>query len=49
MKGNLPEEAVPAVALIGARVCSEYGAYLARRFAAAFAEAGVNVISGLAR
>ena len=49
VKGNLPEEAVPAVALIGARVCSEYGAYLARRFAAAFAEAGVNVISGLAR
>lgn len=39
VKGNLPEEAVPAVALIGARVCSEYGAYLARRFAAAFAEA----------
>ena len=49
VKGRLPEEGMPAAAVIGARVCSAYGAYLAERFAAAFAEAGVCVISGMAR
>ena len=49
VKGRLPGKDVPAAAVIGARVCSAYGAFLAEQFAAAFAEAGVCVISGLAR
>ena len=49
VKGRLPEEGTPAAAVVGARVCSAYGAYLAERFAAALAGAGVCVVSGLAR
>ncbi|MDE7322563.1 MAG: DNA-processing protein DprA [Lachnospiraceae bacterium] len=47
-KGKLPEENVPAVAVIGSRKCSEYGKYMAEMFAAGFAAAGVDVISGMA-
>lgn len=47
--GRLPEEYRPAVAVIGARICSEYGRYTARRFAGILAASGVNIISGLAR
>lgn len=47
--GRLPEERRPAVALIGARVCSGYGAYAAEWFGGELARAGVCVISGLAR
>lgn len=47
--GALPPEERPAVALIGARDCTEYGRYMARQFGAAFAKAGVSVISGMAR
>lgn len=47
--GALPPEEKRAVALIGARDCSEYGRYMARRFGAALAGAGVPVISGMAR
>ena len=49
VRGKLPDESMPAVAVIGARVCSAYGAYLAERFAACLAAAGVCIISGLAR
>ena len=49
VKGKLPQERIPAVAVIGARVCSAYGAYMAEQFAAALASAGVCTISGLAR
>ena len=38
-----------AVAVIGARDCTEYGRYMAGQFAAALAQAGVQVISGMAR
>lgn len=48
-KGRLPKPDVPAVAMIGARKCSAYGKYMAEQFAAAFAQAGVDVISGMAR
>lgn len=48
-RGRLPEEAVPAAAVIGARMASPYGREQACLFASGLAEAGVQVISGLAR
>lgn len=47
--GSLPPEGKKAVALIGARDCTEYGRYMAGQFGAALASAGVQVISGMAR
>ncbi|MDE7200640.1 MAG: DNA-processing protein DprA [Lachnospiraceae bacterium] len=47
-KGRLPDEKIPAVAIIGARKCSEYGRLMAEKFAKGFAERGVDVISGMA-
>ncbi len=48
VKGNLPEEDKPAVAVIGARECSEYGRECAIYFGKALAITGVDVISGMA-
>jgi DNA processing protein len=39
----------PAVAIVGARACSVYGEQVARRLGRELAEAGVVVVSGLAR
>jgi DNA processing protein len=39
----------PAVAVVGARSCSDYGAHVARSLARELATAGVVVVSGLAR
>lgn len=47
--GRLPEETQSAVAIIGARNCSEYGRGMARQFGETLAEAGVQIISGMAR
>ncbi len=47
--GNLPGEENPAAAVIGARECSEYGRFIARAFAGRMAEAGIAIISGMAR
>lgn len=47
--GNLPKEEKPAAAVIGARECSEYGSFVAKAFAGRMAEAGISVISGMAR
>ncbi len=47
-RGSLPDAANPAVAVIGARKCSEYGRLIAEKFAKGFAERGVDVISGMA-
>ena len=47
--GRLPQEGKRAVALIGARDCTAYGRYLSEQFGAAFAKAGVQVVSGMAR
>ena len=49
IKGMLPQENRPSVAVVGARGCSEYGRQSAFYIGEALAEAGVNVISGLAR
>lgn len=47
--GNMPEEGRPSIAIIGARECSEYGRYMAQAFAGKMADAGVSVVSGMAR
>ena len=49
VKGRLPNPDKPAVAIIGARMCSEYGRYMARQIGRGLAFAGVQVISGMAR
>lgn len=49
VKGKLPENDIPAVAIIGARNCSEYGTFVADSFGRALASEGVNIISGMAR
>ena len=47
-QGELPDDGIPAAALIGARACSEYGAYTAREFGSKLARMGIQIISGLA-
>lgn len=48
-RGKLPEQTRPAVAVIGARNCSEYGRRMAKHFGSELAMMGVQVISGMAR
>ena len=48
-RGKLPEEARPAVAVIGARECSEYGRYVAEELGRYLGRMGIQVISGMAR
>ena len=47
--GNLPREDVPSVAMIGARGCSAYGKRFAGKIAKELSNAGVQIISGMAR
>lgn len=47
--GNLPPEERPAAAVIGARECSEYGSFVAKAFEGRLSEAGISIISGMAR
>jgi DNA processing protein len=46
--GELPDGEVPTVAIIGARKCSDYGKYMAEKFATGFGKNKINVISGMA-
>ncbi|MBO6109113.1 MAG: DNA-processing protein DprA [Eubacterium sp.] len=46
--GSLPDPDTAAIAIIGARNCTPYGRDMARMFGYRLAEAGVNVISGMA-
>jgi DNA processing protein len=50
LRGQPPEVlSRPAVAIVGARSCSSYGAQVARELGRELAQAGVVVVSGLAR
>lgn len=48
-RGKLPEEGIPAVAIIGSRDCSEYGKNVAAELGRFLGERGIDVISGMAR
>lgn len=48
-RGFLPDDAMPAVAIIGARMASGYGRDMAMKFGTELAESGIQVISGMAR
>ena len=47
--GKMPQTGVKAVAIVGARTCSQYGRVIAEEFGRQFAGAGIAVISGMAR
>lgn len=49
VRGNLPDENKTSVAMVGARNCSDYGKEVALYFSRKLSEAGIQVISGLAR
>lgn len=46
--GNLPDDGIPSVSIIGSRQCSEYGKSVAMFFGRELAAEGVQVISGMA-
>ena len=48
-RGELPEDSLPAVAVVGARNCSAYGRNVSFWFAEELARHGVQIISGMAR
>lgn len=48
-RGRLPVEDRSAIAIIGARECSDYGSFTARSFGERLGRAGINIISGMAR
>lgn len=48
-RGDLPREELPAVAVVGARECSPYGEYIAQQLGKCLGEAGIQVISGMAK
>jgi len=47
--GKLPDAERPSLAIIGARNCSVYGEEIAAGFSGQLAEAGIQIISGMAR
>ena len=47
-KGRLPDEQAPAVSVIGARACSDYGKEITAMLVRELASCGIQVISGLA-
>lgn len=47
--GKLPSQGAKSAAVIGSRNCSEYGRYMANQVGMELAEAGVQVVSGMAR
>lgn len=49
VKGELPEEETISVAIVGARQCSAYGELMSKQFSEVLAQAGVQIISGMAR
>ena len=49
VKGRLPDEGAPKVAIIGSRRCTEYGRSVSHKLALELAAAGVVVVSGFAK
>lgn len=49
VKGKLPEETAVTAAIVGARTCTPYGEAQALEYGQALAQAGVSVVSGMAR
>jgi len=49
VKGKLPKEHKPSVAIIGARACSEYGKAVADFFGRRLGSTGIQIVSGMAR
>ncbi len=49
VKGELPPDDIPSVAIVGARDCTEYGKRAAEVYARVLSEEGISVISGLAQ
>lgn len=47
--GSLPDYKKPAVAVVGARECSAYGAYMAKELGRVLALNGIQLVSGMAR
>lgn len=48
VKGKLPDDKKPSIAIVGARMCSAYGRIQAFHYANVLSKAGVQVISGMA-
>lgn len=49
VRGKLPDQEKRSIAIVGARDCSDYGKEMALWFAKELSEAGMQVVSGLAR
>ena len=49
VRGELPPPGAPALSIVGSRSCTRYGGVQARKIARTVAQAGVTVVSGLAR
>lgn len=48
VKGELPKDNIPSVAIVGARQCTSYGREMAAYFGRKLSEAGIQVVSGMA-
>ncbi len=48
LRGRLPDITAPILGMVGSRLGTEYGVYIAREFACALAREGVQIVSGLA-
>ena len=46
--GKMPDEKAPALAVVGARACSDYGLSICNTFSGELAHGGVQIISGMA-
>ena len=46
--GEMPQEGISSVAVVGARRCSSYGEKMTLRFVERLAESGIQIISGMA-